>query len=408
MISKSVTSLLLLYRKKNSLFLGILLLLGVCALQGAPSQAPEPAPDRTRFTFLDTTAGARHATPAYVTVTGRDASGRFCHLDPGGRFVPCTPADNTVPLKGRTWCAYSIPLQEATRIDIDRTLRVDSARAYLSVGGPLYLRVDESTGALVQPDPSNPSDPNVQVIYDWIEFALDAAGFHGNTTCVDQFGMPVTLTVLERGTPARTLGPVGIQESRSSVFKAWRATVPEPFRNLEEPQGRRILAPAHSPGYATGGCKDYFEASLASLWKRYASEPIVLTPDEGTFTGRVEADGRLVFTRAGDSARYAIGRRPTTTEVFLCSGVLAEGTPLEKVLGSQLAALLNRNVNDPLTWRSPAGYYRQPPFNEYARFWHQHSLEGKAYGFPYDDVNDQSPSLATPDPMEIQVAFRWD
>ena len=368
-----------------------------------------PAPDRTRFTFLDTSSHPSPGASSYITIVGRDSAGRFCHLDPDGRLQPCSAADNTVELNGSLWCAYSMPLRDGCcRIDIDRDLRMDSARAYLSVGGPLRLRVDPGTGALVQPDPGNRSDPNAGLSYDWIEFALDGAGFHGNTTCVDQFGLPVSLTVIERGEPQRRLGPVGIQEARSAILRAWQAEVPEPFQALAEPGGQRILAPSHGPQAGSHACNHYFDASITRMWEKYASEPLILSPEEGTFSGWVQADGRLLFTRAGDPLRYVIAARPSTAEVFRCDGVLARGSSLEKVLGAQLAAILNRNVEDPLAWKNAAGYYRQAPCNGYARFWHQHGLAGKAYGFPYDDVNDQSPSLASADPMEIQIAFRCD
>jgi len=89
--------------------------------------------------------------------------------------------------------------------------------------------------------------------------------------------------------------------------------------------------------------------------------------------------------------------------------VLAAGNALEEVLGAQLAALLNRHLLErPQEWRNPAAYYQQEPSNHYARFWHQHSLGGKAYGFAYDDVADQSASLAAADPREIIVSFGWD
>jgi hypothetical protein len=372
----------------------------------APEAGILSDPDRIRFRFTNLTDGPARQTQAYITIVGRDASGRFCHLDPDGRFLPCSPDDNKVPKNGRTWCAYAIPFQDSP-LDIHRTLRMDSARAYISVGEPIWLRVDESTGGLVQPNPANPSDPNGQVIFDWVEFALDDSGFHGNTTCVDQFGLPVTLAVIDRNHPNRLEGPVGLPETRSELFRAWRATMTAPFQGLEDPRGRRILAPAHDA--APGGLRDYFQGYLASMWDKFSREPLVLTPEDGTFTGRVEASGRLVFTRAGDPVPYVIAAMPTTSEVFLCSGVLAQGNDVEKVLGAQLAALLNRHLlEEPLAWKTAGDYYRRTPCNQYARFWHEHSLKRLAYGFPYDDVNDQSPSLATGDPMEIKVTFRWD
>ena len=369
---------------------------------------PPASPPGVRFSFHVTTRGPGRALPAYGTLTGRDRSGRFCHLDRQGRFLPCTVADNVIPRDGRTWCDYAIPLQDGQHLDLPAGVAIDSGRFYLSVGAPVLLRVDEASLGLVQPDPANPADPNRAIIYDWVELTLDRTGFHGNTTCVDQFGLPVALTVVDRGRPDRPLGPVGLTGARSALFAAYRAAVPPAFAALADPGDVRILAPAHGSFRAGGADQDYFRGYIDAMWRKYREEPLVLTPDEGTFTGQVDPQDRLVFRRPGDPAAYRIGR-PTSAEVLLCNGPLAAGNGTEKVLGAQLAALLNRHgLEAPLAWRDPAGYYRREPSNHYARFWHEHGLEARAYGFAYDDVNDQSSSLFAPDPQEITLAFRWD
>jgi len=377
------------------------------AAAGARAQPP-PTAGPLRLRFRSTTQGPGRELPAFATVTGRDRSGRFCHLDRQGRFLPCSPADNVIPRAGRTWCDYAIPLQDGLDLDLPAGSAIDSGRIYLSVGAPVLLRVDEASLGLVQPDPANPTDPNGPILYDWVELTLDRTGFHGNTTCVDQFGLPVALTVVDRGHPARILGPVGLTGARSALFAAYRAAVPPAFAGLADPGDRRILAPAHGSFQAGGADQDYLQAYIDAMWRKYRDEPLVLTPDEGSFTGRVDAQDRLVFTRPGDPAAYRVGK-PTSAEALLCNGALAAGNGTEKVLGAQLAALLNRHgLEQPLAWRDPAGYYRRDPCNRYARFWHERGLGGRAYGFAYDDVNDQSPSLYAPDPQEITLTFNWD
>jgi hypothetical protein len=372
-------------------------------------RAALPPGDRIRFSFSNTTAGPDSAVPAYATFTGRDAAGRFCHLDGSGRFLPCSTADNVVPWEGRTWCDYGIPLQAGARLDLDRSVPVNSGRLYLSVGSPVYLRVDETTGGLVQPDPADPADPNRVLRYDWIELTLDGSGFHGNTTCVDQFGLPIAMTVFDRADPLRPVGRVGLTESRSALFEAYRAEVPPAFAALADPRERRILAPAHGEFSAAGAERDYLRGYIDQMWAKYRREPLILMPDEGTFTGRVDPGDRIVFTRDGDPGSYVLQAKPTSQEVFLGNGVLAQGNATEKVLGAQVAAMLNRHVLEtPLAWRDARGYFRREPCNSYARFWHQHGLEHRAYGFAYDDVNDQSSSLATPAPLEIRIEYRWD
>ena len=82
---------------------------------------------------------------------------------------------------------------------------------------------------------------------------------------------------------------------------------------------------------------------------------------------------------------------------------------METVIGAQLAALLNRRLlQRPLAWKEADLYYRGGSANSYADFWHEHSLGGKAYGFPYDDVNDQSTLINAADPRLIRVGFRID
>jgi hypothetical protein len=368
-----------------------------------PSWSGVPA-ERIRLTIRNTTLGPERGTGAFVTAIGRDGAGRICRLEADGQFQPCT-APNLA--KGEDGRIQGLPLAGTLSLDLDRRLRLRGGRIYLSFGAPLQLRLN-ADGGLVQPDPANPADPDAGLIYDWIEFTLDDTGFHGNPTCVDQFGLPVSLSLVDRRNPNRPLGPVGITQSRSALLQAWQDTVPEPFRGLADPAGRRILAPSHSPLFSTGAGRDCFGPWVQELWRRYRTEPLVLTPDQGRCSGRVAEDGRMLFVRDGDPASYALAGPPTTAEVLGCRGVLAQGNDLEKVLGAQLAAQLNRHVQDPLRWRDPAQYYLESPCNEYARFWHRHSVDGRVYGFPYDDVNDQAAFLECREPEEIIIELRLD
>jgi hypothetical protein len=385
-----------------------------CSQDEAPPRPPaapmalRPA-ERIRLRFHDATRDPLRAAAVYATFTGLDAAGRSCRMDRAGRFLPCSSADNVVVRDGRAWCAYAIPLRDVPFIDLARTQTVLGGRLYLSVGAPLWLRVDDATGGLVQPDPANPADPNRSIRFDWVELTLDGSGFHGNTTCVDQFGLPIALAVVDRADPGRPMGRVGIVESRAALFQAYRAEMPAPFAALAEAQDLRILAPAHGAFAARGAGRDYFRGYIDAMWAKYRPEPLVLDTAGERFTGRVDDRDRLVFTRDGGGATFLIQGKPTTQEAFLGNGVLAQGGPTERALGAQIAAMLNRHALDrPRTRNDPAGYYRRDPCNRYARFWHEHSLDGRAYGFSYDDVADQSSSLATPEPLEIRIDYRLD
>ena len=43
-----------------------------------------------------------------------------------------------------------------------------------------------------------------------------------------------------------------------------------------------------------------------------------------------------------------------------------------------------------------ATFYQSGPANYYAQFWHQQGINQLAYGFDYDDVYGQNPSVTAP------------
>jgi hypothetical protein len=58
-------------------------------------------------------------------------------------------------------------------------------------------------------------------------------------------------------------------------------------------------------------------------------------------------------------------------------------------------------------WADAATFYTAAPANYYARFWHTHGLNGKAYGFPYDDVGGYSSYITCQNPRYLLVAVGW-
>src|SRR5262249_26865174 len=56
---------------------------------------------------------------------------------------------------------------------------------------------------------------------------------------------------------------------------------------------------------------------------------------------------------------------------------------------------------------SSSAFYSAAPADYYARFWHTHGLNGKAYGFPYDDVGGYSSYISHANPQYMLVAIGW-
>jgi hypothetical protein len=84
------------------------------------------------------------------------------------------------------------------------------------------------------------------------------------------------------------------------------------------------------------------------------------------------------------------------------------------VIQAQLTAAINRHVVNTTTtnpgqqnWYDASKYYQVNPTNHYSKFWHLPgiSVDNLAYGFAYDDVADQSPSLHSPQPTKVIATF---
>jgi hypothetical protein len=71
-------------------------------------------------------------------------------------------------------------------------------------------------------------------------------------------------------------------------------------------------------------------------------------------------------------------------------------------------AATNRGVLlHPANWANASAYYGTTPANYYSQFWHNHSIGGLAYGFSYDDNNNQSTTITTPQPERISFGIGW-
>ena len=96
----------------------------------------------------------------------------------------------------------------------------------------------------------------------------------------------------------------------------------------------------------------------------------------------------------------------SSNDIWQCANSLASGGTAQKNVGKMIAASFNRGVlvasggsvitylNDG-TCSSQAGdfYPTNGTFNAWAQAFHGYNSNGLAYGFPYDDVCDQNPSI---------------
>jgi hypothetical protein len=57
--------------------------------------------------------------------------------------------------------------------------------------------------------------------------------------------------------------------------------------------------------------------------------------------------------------------------------------------------------------RGPGRQSRAGPANYYAQFWHENAINGKQYGFSYDDDASQSSDISVANPQYMIVAVGW-
>jgi hypothetical protein len=205
--------------------------------------------------------------------------------------------------------------------------------------------------------------PNSQY-FDFIEFTVGPSVFNGNTTRVDAFGLKLALRLhahdgydVQVGEDQQTFA-----EDRAVTFQRFQNEVPTEFKHLATATAPyRIMAPGSDAAFRAGGQYQSYMSSYAST----------------------------------------VGINAATSDIFGCAASLASQP--------QQCAALNRHTADlpQSQWETVSNFYRAPPANYYAKFWHDHAINHLAYGFPYDDVAGQSTFISHGNPQWLLVAVGW-
>jgi hypothetical protein len=201
--------------------------------------------------------------------------------------------------------------------------------------------------------------------YDFIEFTVGTNSINVDTTRVDRFGLKLALLLHGHDGSSQEAGEdyATFTESRAATFHRFRTAMPAAFKELatvDAPYG--IPSPGNDPAFQPGGPhSNYFTTYAASV---------------------------------GDTA-------DSTAQIFGCAGTLASNP--------QLCAGLNRHVAQlpPAQQSDPKRFYRAAPANYYAQFWHNNAINGRAYGFPYDDYAGQSSDISVTGPQFLVIAVGW-
>ncbi|AXK37700.1 glycosyl hydrolase [Streptomyces armeniacus] len=340
-------------------------------------------------------SGAFDDASIFLYILG-EVDGQRVRLTPEGEAKPVEIGDNGED----GFTDYAIPLSDAGSLQLPY---MDGGRIYTGLGDKLKFKaVEDGNGkaALAYPAGWVESDPNFPVLHDCAEFTFKDSGMYCNTTAVDMFSVPLSITL--KGQKEQTAGKL----KAGGRGKAFEALAGGAFGDLIV-EDKRIIAPSH--GIDQGKFpSDYLDAYIDEVWSVYSSKDLTVTTNQGEFKGRVSGN-TLGFTGPGEVTI----EKPSTRDVLFCDGALAApndqlGGPVAAIIGAALnrttlAALANQPTDD------PSQFYQGDAVHEYVKVMHEINEDGKAYGFAFDDVagfaayiEDGAPTefTLTLDPME--------
>lgn len=357
----------------------------------APVTGPDPAVGGLPLRVVNN-SGRFPSADITLCIVGTDlATGQQVYVDAAGAAHPVAGA----AVRPDGFADIAIPLSATG--DTLLGLPHMSGRIYVAIGEQLRTKVvTDGAGntALQYPAGWVETDPNFPILHDCVEFTHNDAGMFANTTMVDMLSVPLAIAL--EGARSQTTGRL-LDGGRDAIFAALAA---EPdFAGLVV-DDTRVIAPGH--GLDAGRFSPtYLDPHVAEVWSAYQGTDLRVATNAGTFSGRVQGDS-LVF----DGGVTPIAR-PTTRDVLFCDGALAAPNDgLSGPVAAIVAAGLNRSVllghpDQPVT--DPAAYYSTPLTNHYARVLHEHTVDGRAYGFAFDDVCEHASYIQDTAPTSFTV-----
>ncbi|OXG08982.1 putative secreted protein (Por secretion system target) [Flavobacterium araucananum] len=345
---------------------------------------------------------------SYNTITGPTIGG---NTGPGqnSKYANCFTKLSEIPNK-----TFTLP-------------QIAGCRVFIAKGQQLYFYFFGASGApsgYTSPNPLNATDPNQGILYEIIELTNNQYGFFGNPSRVDSYKYPMGLELFGANGYQKKVGEL---KKHADIVAAFKANVPSEFQGCVNDATGEITAPSKTPAFAdgTGGTSvgaqaNYLKSYIDAIWNKYKNEDLIFyAGDAGVFKGRVIGEQLEVVGQSGGFVGRTgrVQNRPSTQEALEGKGVLdrrlVDGD-LDLVVQAQLTAAINRHVVNVTTanpgqqnWYDASKFYQVNPTNHYSKFWHLPgiSVDNLAYGFAYDDVADQSPSLHTPQPTKVIASF---
>ncbi len=238
-----------------------------------------------------------------------------------------------------------------------------------NASGRMYFYVCRHTDSDCQ------GDPEKSKYYDFIEHTIGDNQYNGNTTRVDAFGLKIAMLLHAADGYEKTVGEdyATFAAPREKIFQDFLDFAPDEFDACaSDPFAPYRIVEPGAVGFNEGGAHaDYYASWIDQIW---ANNGITNVPKAGPNGSGLAAHPDLsaaIFRHVGANAG-----------TFDADG----------------------NLLDQGLWADPATFYSAAPANYYAAFWHAHAIDGRAYGFPYDDVGSYSTYVSHADPEYLLIA----
>ena len=355
---------------------------------------------------LKITNSSGRADPVYIynlgtnLATGQqgwaDSNGTF-HAWPAGGNPPTPAPDASIAGPGN---GGSITIQ----------MPKFSGRVYFSYGQKLVFKL--TTGGLVQPAVQNPSDPNRNILFSWTEYTLNDSGLWINSTQVDMFSTPYAVGVQGGDGSTKTTGHLkpggynGFFNSLRDQSGGWGNLI------QTAPDGTVLRALAPSYGVEIGALPaSVMDDYVNRVWSKYSSETLTVTPFSNEpntkYFGRVSGN---VMNFTNDSGAVVTSfQKPNSSSIFGCAGLLDAPNDLVRgPISRTLCAGFNRStllINPNQPDASNADFYKDAVTNHYSRLIHAQMVDGKAYGFAFDDVGAHEALVHDGNPQQAFITL---
>jgi len=327
---------------------------------------------------------------------------------------------------------------------------IESGRIMLSIGRPIYFGVNAGGSLAAQIKSTSPTDANYGTVFDFMEMTYGStstgAQIYANTSRVDAYAISMGFQLNSLQGTTGTVQEAGELQNHSATIQAFQNfSMPADFLQCYQPFFQQIV----SPGGMTNasGVQDFtqtafyslYQGYLDSIWRNYKNTDLVFILGPGNvgstdsnliIRGRVDSNNVFNFTQTSTTNGVTtvqggtLPLEPTTSDVMGGTGGTTafnnsslDGTPgheLDNSLRVTFVAALNRHT---ILSNAAAGqiqypedvaqFYKTPPYNYYAAFWHSPGISygGLQYGFSYDDDAGQSSTLVGANPAYCTLYF---